>query len=365
MLINIQFLRFAAAMMVVIYHVAMQWNPETLENHGFLALGAATGFAGVDVFFVISGFIMAYTTGETAGYQPGSVFTRKRFARIYSGHWPFFVLSLLVFAWTRGEHVSNSDLLASFFLWPQPLNQILLQVTWTLSFELYFYLLFALMIWLVPAHRRMALCALLTGALLLAALVRHFSFGSFDPERLFLMPFWEHFLVSPFVSEFFAGAVTAYWLQRRRSGWSTAWLAAGLTLFLISGLINEALFDGNIEQGFFVVPRVLLFGTASVMIITGLVRLEFMGRLAPRKFSILCGGASYAIYLCHILIISIAARLGLFSSISGWSFGVATLAYLSLMALILAYAVGHYKILEQPLHRAFRNWTGVGPREKD
>lgn len=349
-------------MMVVLYHVAMQWDPTRLEQHGLLVLAAATGFAGVDIFFVISGFIMAYTTFDLAGPRHGWSFTRKRLARIYSGHWPFFLLSLLVFSWTREGHVANADLLASFFLWPQPLNQVLLQVTWTLSFELYFYLLFALLLCLAPIRLRMGICSVLTGLLLMASIIRHFMWDRFGPDQLFLMPFWEHFLVSPFVVEFFAGAVTAYWLQQKRTGCSTGLLLTGAALFVGSGVVNQVVFDGSIEQGFHVVPRVLLFGTAAVMILAGLVRLEYLGKLAPRQFSSVGGGASYAIYLCHVLVISIAAQLGLFAAVSGWSFTAGTAAYLGLAAIICGYAVLHYRFVERPLHRAFRAWTGLGSR---
>lgn len=360
MLVNIQFLRFAAAMLVVLYHVAMQWNAVAIDAHGWLKFGAAAGFAGVDVFFVISGFIMAYTTGDLSGHRHGWYFARKRVARIYSGHWPFFLLSLLVFTWTRPEHVANSSLVQSFLLWPQALNLILLQVTWTLSFELYFYLLFALLLWLVPMNRRMALCGLLTVLLVSASIFRHFVAGSFDLERLFLMPFWVHFLFSPFVAEFFAGAVTAYWLQKNPEGTSWPFLAIGIALFLSAGIINDQLFDGKIEQGFYVVPRVLLFGSASVLIVAGLVRLEQRGISAPRRFSMLSGGASYSIYLCHVLIISVAVKTGVFAWAAGASVYSATVAWAGLVFLVWVYAVLHYRHVERPLHRLFRNWTGVG-----
>ena len=147
MLVNIQFLRCVAAMLVVVYHASARMPSGEGPVSWLFQAGTATGFAGVDVFFVISGFIMAWTTFEKAGSEDGSDFARRRVARIYSGYWPFFILAAVVFAWARAGHFAESNLLKSFFLWPQPLNHNLLEVTWTLSFELYFYALFTLVVW--------------------------------------------------------------------------------------------------------------------------------------------------------------------------------------------------------------------------
>ena len=103
MLLNIQFLRFVAAMLVVLYHTAAQVPDSPSAAHGLFALGQAIGFAGVDIFFVISGFIMAFTTFDQGGRRASAGFARRRLTRIFSGHWPFFVLTLIIFQWTRPE----------------------------------------------------------------------------------------------------------------------------------------------------------------------------------------------------------------------------------------------------------------------
>jgi peptidoglycan/LPS O-acetylase OafA/YrhL len=97
MLINVQFLRFAAAMLVVVYHVSAHIRDAGIDPGPFFQLSEAVGFAGVDIFFVISGFIMAYTTHAAAGAVDAWAFARRRMARIYSGYWPFFLLALHVF----------------------------------------------------------------------------------------------------------------------------------------------------------------------------------------------------------------------------------------------------------------------------
>ena len=358
-LINIQFLRFAAAMLVVIYHSSAHLKSTGVDQGWFFSMGEAVGFAGVDVFFVISGFIMAYTTLDKGGRKNGAEFAKRRLARIYSGHWPFFALTFLVFSWVRPAHIAESNLLASFFLWPQSLNRILLEITWTLSFELYFYLLFALMVWLVPCARRMATCMVFTVFLLALNLFRHFVADSFGPDNLYLMPFAEYFLSSPFMLEFFAGALVAYWLQANPRGYSFLWLIAGSLLFLITGAINIQGYSGEIEQGFHVVPRVLWCGAASVMIVTGLVRLESRSIKTPARFSLTTGGASYAIYLGHILFLVSAQKLGLTRYVSELPFALTTSGFLLLMLLILAYSVWHYENIERPLHRLAKRLIGI------
>ena len=364
MLVNIQFLRFAAAMLVVVYHSSFQLPSGGDNLHGLFRLGEETGFAGVDIFFVISGFIMAYTTLDNTGGTDSLNFARRRLARIFSGYWPFFFLALAVFYWTRPQHLDEAGLIASFLLWPQPLNRILLEITWTLSFELYFYLLFALVVLLVPRDRRMITCLLIVVGIAIANLYRYFVVGSFRPEQLYAMPFAVHFLIAPFLLEFFAGALIAYWLAQRPDGWAMPWLLGGSALYLLAGWVNEYFFAGQIEQGFYVVPRVLWFGTAAVSIVIGLVRLEHKGRRFPSSFSIRTGGASYAIYLSHVPLLALAQKLGMPGLLADQPFGQVAGAYCLLMMFILAFSVFHYEKFERPLHRLFKRWLGIRDRER-
>lgn len=359
MLINIQALRFVAAMLVVLYHASLRLQIDSGPGQVLLDFGRATGFAGVDIFFVISGFIMAHTTLDKDGRPYAGEFIRRRLARIFSGYWPFFLLALLVFSWTRPAHVQESNLLASFFLWPQLLPHTLLEVTWTLSFELYFYVLFALLLWWIPPARRPMVCTSLALIVLALALYRHWALDSFGPSNLFRMPFTEHFLVAPYVAEFFAGSALAYLQHRSPSGKGLPWLMLGIGLFIAGGIINQGFYDGNIEQGYFVVPRVLVFGGASMLILWGLVQLEHGGKRSNWRLSLLGGGASYAIYLAHVPLLSLCWKLGLArwaNAQTPWVMFATALALLSAIALI---SILYYQYLERFLHRAFRTLLGV------
>ena len=359
MLFNIQFLRFVAAMLVVLYHAAARLPENDSIFQGIFSVGEAVGFAGVDIFFVISGFIMAHTTSGQAGAGDGLDFSRRRIARIFSGYWPFFILAVILFYNIRPEHFANANLLKSFFLWPQSLNLILLEITWTLSFELYFYLLFTVLILLFSPQQRYRIVLLATVFLLVLNLYQHFIADSFSPENIYYLSFWPQFLGSPFLLEFFAGVLIAWWLAMKPTGPAVSWLIAGVALFLAGGWINESQYAGMIEQGYHVVPRVFVYGLPSCMMLLGLVRMETRGLRAPARFSSVTGGASYAIYLSHILILSLVLNMGFNRMVSAWSDTMIIASYIMLMLLILGISVLHYTYLEKPLHHQFKRLLGL------
>jgi peptidoglycan/LPS O-acetylase OafA/YrhL len=115
MLINVQFLRFAAAMLVVFYHTSSRVRDAGVDQGALFSVSQALGFAGVDVFFVISGFIMAHTTGSASGLRAGWSFARRRVARIYSGYWPFFVFAWALFAWVNPDFFATATWLVPLF----------------------------------------------------------------------------------------------------------------------------------------------------------------------------------------------------------------------------------------------------------
>ena len=381
MLYNIQFLRFVAAMLVVLYHCAAQMPANDSVFQFIFSTGDSLGFAGVDIFFVISGFIMAFTASSHSGFTDSFNFARRRLARIFSGYWPFFVLAVVIFGYFRPEHFADSNLLKSFFLWPQPLNHVLLELTWTLSYELYFYLLFSLLILFSNPSSRHRIILLAFVLLLVFNLYRHFVADSFSPDNIYYLTFWSQFLTSPFLLEFFSGSLVAWWLAKKPAGPALSWFLAGSILFLAGGWVNESVYSGLIEQGFHVVPRVFVYGLPACMLLTGLVRLEWLkeaqradrsdneletgqrhafGMQTPTRFSAITGGASYAIYLSHILILTVVWNTGFNQLIASWPAIMIVAAYVFLVLCILGYSVLHYTYLEKPLHRLFKRWIGLG-----
>lgn len=356
MLINIQFLRFVAAMLVVLYHSSSHIRSAGIEQGPFFALSEAIGFAGVDIFFVISGFIMAWTTRQSSGLESAWQFLRRRLARIYSGYWPFFMIALAVFAWANPEFFQNSDLGRSAILWPT--NQLLIAVSWTLIFELYFYLCYTL---LIAFAGRRPVIVLITALAAVCAWSIYSQFGraAYAPGHLEYMSLSEYYMASPYMAEFIAGALGAGILSQRPQGPAWNWLLIGIFVFLAGAWWNNRFFDGQIEQGYWVFYRVIVFGVPSVLILFGLVRLEERGRRAPVAFSLLAGGASYAIYLSHTLILTVTQQLGFNQWLTSFPPVLAQLAFALLAGLILGYSVLHYRLVERPLHKAFLTIAGI------
>ena len=359
MFVNIQLLRFVAAMLVVNYHTAAYIAKSSGIAHDVFGLFQTFGFAGVDIFFVISGYIMCYTTRGRVGPDQGQQFMRRRIARIFSGYWPFFFAAWLVFGLTRPDHLAQASLFKSFFLWPQPLNGVLLEITWTLSFEMYFYLGFSLLVAFTPSSARTRVLLLLASLLLAYNGYKHFVISGFSPELINSYPFYQRFLTSPFLLEFLCGALLAQWLDQRRLPLSVMWLSAGVVLFCAGGLVNTVVYSGLIEQGHHVFPRVIVFGIPALLLVAGMVAVETDGHVANSRFSIQAGGSSYAIYLSHVLILSLAWHLGLGGWLAGFAGTAGLSGYALLVGLIFAVSLLHYLLLEKPLHRLFKRLLAV------
>jgi peptidoglycan/LPS O-acetylase OafA/YrhL len=347
MLINVQFLRFVAALLVLAYHTSSHMHDAGVELGPVFALSEATGFAGVDIFFVISGFIMAYTTKTSAGPGQGWLFIRRRIARIYSGYWPFYLLALLVFAWINPAYLETSSLIRSAILWPA--NVLLIAVSWTLIFEMFFYVLFTFLV-MATARRRQFVLGVLLLVTVSWSLISHFGLHAYNQGQLEKMSLAQYYMLSPYLAEFLAGALLASQVGKNQGKRAWLYLLSGVLLFSLGGWVNNALFYGRIEQGYFIFYRVLAFGIPSLLLLKGMIELEHSGFRAPARFSILAGGASYAIYLSHTLLLTVTQYLG-FNVFAG-QFGntTATLMFWLLILVVLLLSMAHYSWIERPLH---------------
>ena len=81
--------------------------------------------------------------------------------------------------------------------------------------------------------------------------------------------------------------------------------------------------------------------------------------MTPHGFSLAAGGASYAIYLSHILFLTASQHLGMNDYLGQFSSWIAQLVFLCYAVLILFYCITHYRFMERPLHRLFKRWIGI------
>ena len=260
---SVQVLRAIAACAVVVLHAV----PDVHAPVG----GAGYGAAGVDLFFVISGFIMA----NVAKGRTSAEFLRDRFWRIYPLWW------VAVIPWLFMVPRGGTFVASSLTLWPIYAGGYyvpVLKVGWTLSFELLFYLGMAL--------------AIATRAAVPLTLYALFLLGSLTTSSSLL-----HFIGSPMALEFLMGVVIAGLPRRAVLG---LLIPLGFALFALTSPMI-----GDVESSLgpqWALWRVFEWGLPAALIFWGTLSLE---PLFERRFfdaPVKIGDASYSIYLFHPLL---------------------------------------------------------------
>ncbi|WP_461657344.1 acyltransferase family protein [Methylorubrum aminovorans] len=280
-LTGIETCRALAALLVVFHHAGA--NIAEPRFYGAVLLGGRLEHlhVGVDFFFVLSGFIIAWVHWADLG-RPERLgrYALRRFLRIYPPYWglliPLVIVYLLVPALGKPHYRDLGNIAASFALAPYPMPPVI-GVAWTLVHEVLFYALFGVVIalgargtWLLPAW----------GALIVAA------------QATAPLPFPLSIVLSPYNLEFLFGIAAAVWLRNRSIPCPGLLACLGALVFAAFALMADRLPEMSI------VLR-LTFGLPATLVIMGLVRLEREGRVRLPSFLVFLGGASYAIYLIH------------------------------------------------------------------
>ncbi|WP_250456072.1 acyltransferase [Caballeronia sp. ATUFL_M2_KS44] len=292
---GLQALRAFAVALVVYFHIATAVF--TYHGGGATSLFLSTyqvGQAGVDIFFVISGFIMFYTRKDSAnGFKGATTFLKHRFQRVMPLYW--FWTAIFIALWYFGfVHKSvafpdSTTIIGSLLLWPmknviEPYQPILSQ-GWTLSFEAYFYVFFAVAILARVPNRVMApfLCAVYAALYLLARAFSH------EPSVL-------HLTGSPLICEFIFGMIAAQIakaLARSIFKSRIAYAAIGVAFIAFVAMVTSAYYEVRLDK-----YRVLIYGVPAFAIILGVVVYD-MVRPVASKVLLFVGNASYSIYLTH------------------------------------------------------------------
>jgi exopolysaccharide production protein ExoZ len=278
-IISIQYLRAFAALSVLITHV-LQWP---LGELNFTLL--KTGRLGVEVFFVISGFIMTMIAGDGA-FRPGR-FLSRRALRIVPAYWAatFLVvaLALALPSQFRTTVPTIGGLIKSLLFIPSldPKAPLLL-LGWTLNFEAFFYVVFASLFFLRSELRTLVLCALFAALVATGLNLR-------DPSHV------QDFYTSMSLIGFCAGTLVA---QLYRHGWlppdsmvRQALIGAMLVLLVDFYVVPWADVDRT------PLPEHLLMTITAVSIVLVGLQIEVAGllpRFATLKY---LGDASYSLYL--------------------------------------------------------------------
>ena len=339
---NIQALRGLAAFLVMLSHlfiIEQKYSQDTI-----LSSLLNFGMAGVDIFFVISGFIMVYVTHKwsrsAAKHIPKFLFARA--GRIYPLYWVVSFALLVVYLlkpdWVFSASIWNEPhLLKSFLLWPHR-SYPLLEVGWTLIHEMSFYLIFACIL-ISPRRWRPMLISLWA-----AIVVGGYMMGLSAYGPVFKI------LFHPLSLEFCGGALMGYWLltpQRRSGAWP--FLIAGVVLFMASIFAFVIIGNNAPDMGWM---RVGTFGVSAFIILLAAILFEQDGKSAP-NWSIVLGDWSYALYLTHVLSLSLMGRLwARFDQVGIWDNLI--MLPLCLIGSIIVAGLTH-KIIEAPMMRASKH----------
>ncbi len=286
---SIQILRAVAALAITIHHAMHEADGVARKVGGTFAWQHTLPLeAGVDLFFVISGFVMVHASRDMFG-SPASIlpFLRRRLARIVPIYWlttllflglASFSLSPATRPFPTGDEIVAS-LLFLPYLRPDGYLQPVYSLGWTLNYEMFFYLLFALVL---PWPREKAVPALVCVLMLLVAA------GHLIPSAATAPYFWTRSIIL----EFGLGMIIGHMgLSGVRPSRAVAFVLFGAAVvWLVLGKVAPALIP----------DRVLIYGLPAALLVVAALAFEGEGQGNPlmRGLSHL-GDASYAIYLLH------------------------------------------------------------------
>jgi peptidoglycan/LPS O-acetylase OafA/YrhL len=341
-------IRFLAAAYVVVYHTKL--GPFLVE-HRHLAAGNffMSGYLAVALFFLLSGFILAYTyAGQIVGPGDYRRFWEARFARI----WPVYAVSLLLTSAAHLAFPKPSYMLATLLMlqaW-NPFDHAMWgawnYVCWTLSVEALFYMCFPwYQQWLEMLSSRIQL-AIIAGMLALAV---------FTNSGVYILGYPSHGVLSgiplPLIRlpEFLVGVgLGNYYLalvSRKRPSLMRKWVIMPGLWTYPAVLVTIALLcraRGPATSLVLIAFAALVFGLASER--------TLISRILATKLMIFGGGISYSIYLLQApvkdMVLSISDRLHIQSS---------TFRTLSVVVFLIALSAISFKMIEGPARHKLRS----------
>ena len=311
---GLQYLRAVAALSVLLFHVVLGSGKHE-----------ALGTGGVDIFFVISGFLMF----ELAAREPSpGEFALARFKRIVPTYWLVTVLVALIQMVGGTEHSSFdlTHLFKSLTFLPD-LDVVrgkvypTLIVGWTLNYEMFFYAVVTGLL-LVKGHLRLLILSFLFGALLLI--------GWALRGQSLALDFYSDSIIIEFV---FGAFLSELWRAKKLPELGWAWMVSGAFLLILPKPSN--LF------------RFIEYGIPAFFILLGLLAVE-QRRPIVRVFLLkLLGDASYSIYLWHLFVIAAVFR----------QFGTTPVTFALAITGGVAIGITSYWLIEKPLDVLTRTLT--------
>jgi peptidoglycan/LPS O-acetylase OafA/YrhL len=335
--------------MVALYHLvstaAYGWTTADGQPQSLGKLITAIGPAGVDLFFVISGTVMVLTCYDRfAGPRESARFLRRRVARIYPLYW-LVTAGVLLICWVRPELATRDKfdgphITASLLLWPQREYPIV-AVGWTLSYEMFFYLAFAVVL-LFPRWMLVPSLAVWAASTVVLFALHTEPTMKATPAGHLALPLY----ASPLALEFIAGCVIALLVRRGVTTLAATALVSGIAGLVIAGGYVGVNWPNDAHFG---LMRTAVFGGPAALIVYGAIALERQVRASAGKALVFLGDASYAMYLTHMYVLWLIAAAWPAAVSGRWEVGVRTA--IGVGACIAAAALCHL-VIERPLQRS-------------
>lgn len=296
-LLNVQAMRAVAALLVVVGHTLALSSINLPEYLGG-GLIHTFAYAGVDIFFVISGLVICTAaqkhlaqSAQVSNLQLSLSFLVRRLFRIYPLYWAVFIL---IFCFTRGlnfDFVNNNfEVWFKNFWLVNKYNDVVPQA-WSLAFEMYFYASMACILFFFRA--RYFACLLAWFLLPLALYATDFLPTGYVRD----------IILDPILLEFLFGCLVFYLVRREYLYLPLLVFFVGLFLFFVGAY--QTLQQGLLASS----PRTFSFGLGSAFIIYGLIGIEKLKGWCLPKFLVELGDVSYSIYLVHMGIIVAALAI--------------------------------------------------------
>lgn len=346
-LYELQALRFLAAFLVFFSHIEDRFENWEQKYHLTIPRLGLDGQLGVDIFFVISGFVMGYVALGKFG-QSGAPrkFAADRVSKIMPLYWMLTLVQCAVFL--AGSHLGGNfdmarlnteELLKSLFFIPyfnaEGKHRPVLGQGWTLNYEMAFYIVVAASLFL----RKAWAIAAITGSFLLVWFVGNILHPQSEVLRIWSVPI---------IFEFLLG----FYIAAARS----KWLAAERMLPRIPGV--------NLLVAAILLGHIALFGRDAPLWVNALVGLVTVSlcvltqNSAPKdiiqRAMVRLGDSSYSLYLSHnlsLLVVGVLWR-GIFGAAALWAYIPVVIA--------TGLTIGHlcYLLIERPGTKWMRKALG-------
>jgi len=346
----IQGLRGIAALLVVADHSILQFSQTTradrAANANLIYVAETLGRHGVEIFFLISGFVMTVASYEDFK-QPkaSSSFLWRRIVRIVPLYWLITALVVAQILW-QGRVLHPLDLLRSLAFVPYVNDdgslQPLLRRGWTLNYEMFFYVVFAIALFQGP---RRGLSAVVSTLLLLTFVGQLWSSDRCTADSCRVLAFYLQPIMLYFAGGIILGAFRVFLQRRNKTPGLRFDNGLGLALALTAAQVVYISFATPSTVTYVVGVLYCLLVTAVCALLEDRSEHGWL-----RILSVMVGEASYSIYMTHSMFVDPASRLWIHSVGTHW-----LAAYLAAMVVgtsVLGWMT--YRCVERPMLKAFR-----------